>query len=76
MYERIVKVLEYISADNGGCTADEIEQMLEYATDEELRIVAAGEEYEQQATIARLLEESGAGISIEHVNAFFNAAFD
>lgn len=75
-YPNIVKVIENISADNGGCTADEIEQMLEYATDEDLWTIAAGEETEQQELITRLLEESGAGIPIEHVNAFFNAAFD
>lgn len=75
-YPKIAQVINYISAANGGCTADEIEQMLEYATDADLWIIADGEEREQQATIARLLEESGAGITIESVNDFFNAAFD
>lgn len=76
MYARIAKVIEYISADNGGCTADEIEFMLDGATDEDMYTIAAGEEQEQQALLARLVRESGVTISVEQVNAFFNAAFD
>lgn len=75
-YPNIVKVIENISADNGGCTADEIELALTGTTDGELWTIAAGEETEQQEVIQRCLDRMGVDISIEHVNAFFNAAFD
>lgn len=53
-FPKLTKLFELISADNGGCTADEIEEMLGSLTDEELDTLATGEYSDQKALCERL----------------------
>lgn len=75
MYPTLVKVFGMISADNGGCTADEVEAALATLTDAELEVLAAGEHTEQQAICLKL----GEGFdrhTVEAMNKLLEVAFD
>lgn len=53
-HPRIAVILSNIHADNSGCTATEWEKMLEDFTDEELWILAAGEDGEQKKLLIKM----------------------
>ena len=75
-YERIVKVFQEISGDNGGCTADEIEEALSILTDDELRIVGSGEFKEQTAVCVKLRESGVDQAVINAMDELFEVAFE
>ncbi len=56
-YPRLTKLFGMISADNGGCTVDEVEELLAGLADEQLEVIAAGEDTEQ-ALLRESLERS------------------
>lgn len=80
LYPQLTKVFAKISADNGGCTVDEYEELLTKLTDEQLHTLAAGDESEQQQLLTELVMKSDdretALRLTRSLSDFLNLAFD
>lgn len=75
-YPQLIKIFLEISADNGGCTVDEFEKILEGLNDEQLRIIASGEESEQKLIMDVLADRCEDRPLVDSLQAFLNHAFD
>ena len=80
-YPQLTKLFGMISADNGGCTVDEFEQLLESCSDPMLETLAAGEDTERKAVLAELIELAQGNFGqpeklVEMLDEFLNKAFD
>lgn len=58
-YPQLTKLFGMISADNDGCTVDEVEALLAKLSDEQLEVIAAGEDAERQKLKEQLEKEHG-----------------
>lgn len=83
-YKQLTRVIAYISEDNDGCTADEFEHLLDGCSDEMLRTLAMGEDAEQAAVHAELVNKAVrdgypqgfAENLVRLLDEFLNRAFD
>jgi hypothetical protein len=73
-YRQLVKLFTLISADNGGCTADEVEAMLAYVSDADLETLAMGEHYDQ-LRVKRALGNKFDESAVEALDQLLNVAF-
>lgn len=74
-YPQIVKLFSMISGDNGGCSADEIEEMLGDLTDGQLDTLATGESMDQEA-IKALLRETHDAATVSAMDELLQVAFE
>jgi type II secretory pathway component PulF len=84
-HPKIAKILTEIHADNGGCTATEWEKCLEDFTNEELRLIAAGEETTEMRPLLDRMEANAVQLGydkhrakemVHRFHRWLNAAFD
>ncbi len=62
-YPQIRKLFDMISADNGSCTADEIEALLATLSDDQLQVIAAGEQTEMDELKQQLQRDGPTGVA-------------